>query len=368
MKKVMYLGGFELPDKNAAAQRVVAIGKTMQAAGYEVEFIGVTKDSSEVGKSRFFSGFTYTSVKYPTNIKEWLYQITRFIPLEVIGERKPSAVVLYNFPAIAGNRIRKYCQKKGIKVLADLTEWYVVEGNSPRDYIKRWDTNRRMRWLNFRVDGIIAISKYLKFYKDKVKTVYIPATVDLQDEKWERDRVIECHNPIRLVYAGSPGAGQKDKLDVLIKAVEGSKRFVLDVFGITKEQFQHNFGQYVQGDNIRFHGRVSHLKAIKMVVESDFDVIIRDDNLVTRAGFPTKFVEAYSCGTPVIATPSSNICDYLKDGENGFVVNDSQPLSKALERIASMDTNALSAVKKRAMSMCDFDFRNYIKEIQFLLS
>ena len=38
------------------------------------------------------------------------------------------------------------------------------------------------------------------------------------------------------------------------------------------------------------------------------------------AGFPTKFSEAISCGTPVITNRSSNIEDYLIN-QNGYLVD-----------------------------------------------
>lgn len=369
MKKILYIGGFELPDRNAAAQRVVSMAKTMHEAGYEVELIGVTRVKEEVGLVQEIDGFNYISVEYPANIKRWIYQITKFVPLNVIDDKSPYAVVLYNFPAIAQKRIIDFCHQKGIKVVADLTEWYVTEGKSLRDIIKRWDTKRRMTDYSYQADGIIAISKYLfEYYNKRVKTVYIPATVDLQDEKWDRHRKILIHKPIRLVYAGSPGSGQKDKLDILVKAVMDNPKFELNVYGITKDQFIESFGGDSPTENVRFHGRVKHLDAIKMVCESDFDVIIRDDNLVTRAGFPTKFVEAYSCGTPVIATASSNIIDYLKEGENGFVVDEHHPLGQILDKIANMNENDLIAIKEKAISLSDFDFRNYLDEVNKILS
>jgi len=369
MKKILYLGGFELPNRNAAAQRVISIAKTMRYAGNEVMLIGVTKEADEVGLVQEFDGFKYSSLKYPTGFKEWFFYITKFISFERIKVINPEIVVLYNFPAIAQKKITRFCHKKGIKVLVDLTEWYVTDGKSLHDIIKRWDTKKRMCKYNYDVDGVIAISKYLyHFYKDRVNTVYIPATVDLKDYKWNRNRRVEIHKPIRLVYAGSPGIGQKDQLDILVKAVEYNNDFELNVLGVTNEQFQSSFESQVIANNVRFHGRVSHPEAIKMVTESDFEVIIRDDNLVTRAGFPTKFVEAYSSGTPVIATPSSNICDYLKDGVNGYVVNKNQTLEEVLGKVSKLSDNELISIKKNAMSLLDFDYRDYVKEIQSVLS
>ena len=38
-KTVLYVGGFILPDKNAAAQRVVGIAKILRDIGYNVVFM-----------------------------------------------------------------------------------------------------------------------------------------------------------------------------------------------------------------------------------------------------------------------------------------------------------------------------------------
>ena len=37
--KILYVGGFQLPDKNAAAQRVVNIAKALRDLGHEVIFL-----------------------------------------------------------------------------------------------------------------------------------------------------------------------------------------------------------------------------------------------------------------------------------------------------------------------------------------
>lgn len=369
IRKVLYLGGFELPDLNAAAQRVIAIAKTIRLIGCDVEFIGVTNHDREVGRERQFEGFRYTSVKYPQSIKEWLYHITKFLPLETLDKNKPDVVILYNFPAYSQKRIIKYCKKRKIKVIADITEWYLTEGYTLRDIIKRFDTKQRMCNYNFRVDGIIAISRYLyDYYRTKVPTVYVPATVDLSEEKWNRN----IHSgivtkPIKLVYAGSPGSGFKDKLDTIVRSISGRDDFILNIVGITKGQYDNTFTYNATYTNITFCGRVSHENALKIISNSDFDVIIREDNLATKAGFPTKFVEAYSCGVPVIATPSSNIKDYLKNGENGFLIDENQSFDQVLDKISKMSDNELLLIKKNAMSIYDFDYHNYINEIEKIL-
>ncbi len=367
--KVLYIGGFELPDRNAAAHRVVSIAKTLRYAGNEVEFIGVTRKAEEIGKTFCVDGFKFTSIAYPSGIRSWIKQIVEFIPLKTIEKSRPNIVILYNLYAFAQKRIINYCHKNNIKVIGDITEWYQAHGCSIREIIRRIDIRLRMKKYNCRLDGIIAISSFLRdYYKSKVPTVYIPPTVDYSDEKFGRDRMLEAHHPIRLIFTGSIST-EKDSIGEIVQLVKDDRRFQLDIIGVDKIHFSKIFKtDAVEADTIVFHGRIEHKKAIAALKESDFQLVIRDMNLVTKAGFPTKFVESLSCGIPVIATPSSNICDYLINEVNGFVIDEKKSLKQCLDRIGNMTAKEILDMKKRAVDMTDFSFQNYANEINTLIA
>ncbi len=71
-KVILYIGGFELPDKNAAAQRCVSNAKIFRDLGYEVVMLGVDKASSQpLCESEYF-GFTCWSIPYPKDTKEYI--------------------------------------------------------------------------------------------------------------------------------------------------------------------------------------------------------------------------------------------------------------------------------------------------------
>ena len=98
-KKILYIGGFELPDKNAAAQRVMANAKLLGEMGFDVSFIGISNDI--VNAPHIVDGFASNPVPYPIGTKQWIYQITTFVDTKVILDKKPDYVILYNFPSIA---------------------------------------------------------------------------------------------------------------------------------------------------------------------------------------------------------------------------------------------------------------------------
>ncbi|MCE5226863.1 MAG: hypothetical protein LLG05_13540, partial [Porphyromonadaceae bacterium] len=75
-KTIIYIGGFELPDKNAAAQRVVSNGKIFKELGYNIIYLSIDKNLSEKVKikdtKQSFDGFTYFRIKYPTSLADWI--------------------------------------------------------------------------------------------------------------------------------------------------------------------------------------------------------------------------------------------------------------------------------------------------------
>ena len=363
MKSVLYIGGFELPDKNAAAQRVMANAKMLREMGYEVSFIGVSKDMANAPKE--VDGFASNPVKYPTNVKEWVRQIISFADTKEILNRKVDYVVLYNFPSIASLRILWACHKKGIKVFHDLTEWESSIGWSFREIIRKMDIYIRMHCAVPKMDGLITISRYLyDYYKKATTCIIVPPLVDLSVEKWDRNRTLTTGDTVKLIYAGTAGFGNKDRLDFVLDALRGKLGVELTVIGMTKAEYEESFGKQVPEQvNVNFKGRLPHLEAVKLVQQSDFQILIRESNLKNNAGFPTKLVESFACCTPLVANLTSNIGDYLKDGVNGIVVPDLATLPQTFERIAQLPKSDIVSMKEACRRMENFDYRNYKEEL-----
>lgn len=359
---ILYLGGFELPDKNAAAQRVMSNAKLLHEMGFDVTFIGVSKDIENAPTE--VEGFNSIPVPYPTSIGKWIHQICTFVKFDDVVAQEPEYVILYNFPAIASLKILKACHKNGIKVIHDLTEWEGNNGWSPSDIMRRIDISLRMRYCMKRMDGVIAISRYLyDYYKDVVNTILVPPTVDLNNPKWSRDKELAACTPITLVYAGSPGGGVKDRLDLVIDEIREFPNIKLNVVGVSAEQFFSAFGRKQEIiPNVSFKGRLSHLDAVKAVCDADFQMLIRNHSRKNDAGFPTKLAESMACRTPVIATVFSNIRDYITDGVNAFLVDDTQTLHDVFQKISCLSKDEIVNMKQHCMDMRDFDYHQYKQE------
>lgn len=348
--RILYVGGFEMPDRNAAAQRVLANAKAMRAIGHDVRFVGITHCGDFHGT---VDGFEYDSKPYPRSIKSWLRHLCRFTTCKDLDFYSPDLVVAYNFPAVSLKHLVKICHKRNIMVVGDITEWYTPVGKSLHSFLLKCDVKSRMKTGNKMVDGLIGISNFLcDYYRNDVPVIRVTPLVDIEDEKWHRNRELTAGSPIRLVFAGTFGAS-KDLLIPIIEAVNKSSNLHLTIVGATNSDIPAN----VTTKNVSFTGRLPHKEALTILSQSDFQIFYREDNITTRAGFPTKFVESMTVGLPVITSLTSDLAEYLRDGENGFVIHSADDIPNVLNRVAKLTPEKIIDMKKKCLSINDFDYR-----------
>lgn len=381
--KILYVGGFELPDKNAAAHRVLSNAKAFRKLGYEVVLIGVSKEkvAAEILDTYVvYEGFDCYLTNYPNSYLNWFIYLTSIKKIVLSGVcNNVSAIICYNYPSIAQYKLSIFCKKNSIKLIADCTEWYTGSGFLFKKILKNIDTYIRMRILNFRVDGLIVISRYLEsFYAKKIQgnLIPLPPLIDSSDKKW----VIEENSndkELQIIYAGSPGKGGKDRLDIVISSLynyclqnkESMIRLV--IIGLNQQQLS---AQFVINDKwfslknfkIDCRGRLSHKEVLSCLKKSDFHFFIRDVNRVTTAGFPTKFVESVSCQVPVLTNLSSNLEEYIE--ECGYIVNaeDEESLLQSLKYPLSLTAEERESFRN-SINVELFDYNSYLKDIKDFL-
>lgn len=391
-KTIIYIGGFELPDKNAAAHRVIANGKALSELGYNVVFIGV--DNNEIdyktGTKEVFFGFDCYRRKKAKSNPQWLKFLTDITPYkEIIQKYKDVfAIICYNSPALVLLNLKKVARKNSIKIFSDCTEWYDIKkkGNSlPKFLIRYLDVYFRMKIINSKLDGVIAISAYLfNFYKKKgAHTVQIPPLVDTTDEKWKNE-FHQSSGEVQLLYAGTPFSlykepSYKDRIDVIIHSLYQLKKedvsFQMHIIGINKAEVLDNFPElnveleYLQ-NSLKFYGKLSHVDVIKILKSVDYSLFLRYNSKSVKAGFPTKFVESISCGIPVLTNRNSNIADYLTDGVTGFWISMENPknMIASLKKALSANRQKIFEMKKNCYESKAFDYRKFVPVFQAFLS
>lgn len=386
---ILYIGSFRLPCFDAAASRVLNVSRALRAGGHCVSFVswGGKRRSEDLNTNGeyVYDGFPYVitdEIDFNGGVfgklKGWIKQGSR--TKEILKERlgKYDAIIAYNCSIIRW--LIPFCKKNGVKLVTDITEWYEYNEQKPIMWPGyAWD----MCYYQKRVKNKIVISQYLNKYYSSSHNVVIPATCDASEGKWLKgedkfEELSASFDGVTLIYAGNPA--RKDAVHYVIKAVntlanEGAKiRFL--IVGITKEQYVERYKKMLKGieldDAIKFLGRVSQDEVPSYYALSDFMVLLREPNRKSNAGFPTKFSESFISGTPVIANITSDLGNYLKDGETGFIV--SEPREEAIyqtlkEKVLSLSKIEIEEIKSNVRkSAKQLDYRSYIEPLRVFMS
>lgn len=359
--KVLYVGGFEMPDGNAAAQRVLAIAKSL-GPNYEIRFLGLTHTDNFKG---VVDGFEYVNLPYPKSKKEWVEHLSGSRELRRMKSNMPDIIIAYNYPALGLWRLLRICKNMGIKLIGDVTEWYHAH-----NVLKWLDTQWRMKRIHKKLDGLIVISKYLSDYYIAKKQIRIPPTLDLASPLWSNNQNSSFGEPLSLLYVGSPGRGDKDRLDRIVDVIKPFSRLSLKIVGITVEDFCIIYKRNDVPKNVVFLGRLSHEMAAKELIRADFSIFFRDPIRQNNAGFPTKYAEAAAAGVPVISNHFSDLGELIINGENGFIAeNNMASVLSILKQVADLPLEDVERMKRYCRKHNEmFDYRYYSSALNLFMN
>lgn len=326
---IIYFGGFEMPDCNAAAHRVLANAKILKKSGFEIVFCGVKKDKKNCNTVTKDGAFYYCPSYYPKGLFGWMKYLFNIgnVKKALQSFNDVKAIICYNSHSFHLKKMLRICKKKKIKIVADITEWYQNKFSLlPLKFIKWLDTKQVMEKYHKKMDGIISISSFLStYYGTSVKNVVtVPPLIDINEPIWHQNAKTN-KDIIEFVYSGDP-CTDKDKVDVVINCLTkiNSKDFVFNIYGMSRDHFLRlsaNSKKQLQllSDKVVFHGRVSHAESVLSLLCSDYCVFFREPTRKNNAGFPTKFVECVTTGIGIITNAFSDI-EAFKSEPNTIVL------------------------------------------------
>lgn len=251
--------------------------------------------------------------------------------------------------------IRGMIARKKIPLILEVCEWYSHRNWSYGIFDPRfWSFSYCWHFRFPHEKKVICISTLLeqRYKKFGAETIRIPTILDIKSRK-SKDAA-DLHSPIRLVFAGGITGG-KDELSTLIAVVcEKDLPFEIEVFGPSDQAIRATLADYAIDEQryvekVHVHGFVPQQTIENHLAACDYGILIRPRRRSSNAGFPTKLGEYFGAGLPVIANDTGDICMYLKDGENGFVLKSNQKddIAATLLRIVNIDQE-----QYRAMSEC----------------
>lgn len=396
MKTIVYIGGFELPDRNAAAQRVRNNARVLRSLGYRVILVGASRaraydravhpaDAGGVDAEAWEIG-------YPTSIAQWFDAIRADWPLRQLATRGvivPSdvaAVICYNHPAIAQLRIARLARRWRAAAIADCTEWYAGRPwTSPANVAKNLDVPFRMRWLNPRMDGIITTAPFISdFYRRKgLPIVEIPTLMEQPEGEVPVEEAVSFPMPLFAIASGFNAAARADTihdridwiLDLLDGAAQRGRRFVLRVVGVDRDHFLSVFPHHRAvlerlGESVAFLGRQPRSEVLRMMEASAFAFVLRHESRVTLAGFPSKYSEAVTYGTPVVINALPSVRAYHVEGKTGISLDphDRDGAVRKLCNILATDAQSVIAMKRFCRNYGAFTAQAFEARVSAFLS
>ena len=363
---ILYVGNFELPDKNAAAHRVVNNGKIFRALGYRVVYLGTVRDERFDGvRVSSYDGDVFEEA-YPEGFRAWLKHVFDVSNVTSVADRigDLQTVIAYNTPYRTFTALKRAFRRKNIPVAYDCTEWNdYAEGSLPKRLYKKLDEYMIRNRLGKKCRDIIVISRMMERKYRGCNLLRLPPLVDTSDAIWRQTP--EAH-PGTFEFCFSGTTSNKERLDSVVAAFSGisDPNVRLKIVGLTRDEYESAYpGQkeLVERDKrILFMGYVSHEESVRQILSSDCYVFIREKTRRNEAGFPTKFAEAYTCAVPIITTDVSDVGEYIGFGEKGQII-----ASASCENVAAAMNRVKECQRTDKSKIADaFDFKKYIDETE----
>lgn len=275
------------------------------------------------------------------------------------------------------NKINKVAKENCIPYIVEQCEWYdesTFKGKRLNPYYREHVKMIEKGYKNF--DGIISISRLFErhYSKQQLPVLRIPTILDVKNTKFRN--VDLNRDKIKIIFAGSLGKG-KEMLSTIFEAIKkinvDNEYIHMDIYGPSENEIIRNINGNITLLNdvkeyITVHGRIAQELIEEKLRDADFSIFIRPERKSSNAGFPTKLAESMSVGTPVITNNTGDVELYLKNGVNGFILNDnsSDALLDVFKKIITLSKENYESMRinSRIIAEKNFYFGAYLNDIQ----
>jgi glycosyltransferase involved in cell wall biosynthesis len=384
---IAYVGPFQYPWGQAGSRRVYGVARSLIDAGYNVVVASGSREPSFVeavlessaGTVLSHIGLAELPQEGETRIQKikkvlltWGRRTASWLDAQIV---RPSHVIVYGGSAQYMHNVGSWCRQHGVPLIVDVVEWYdprQLQGGTFGPV--HLSAKVALRYQYPRASGVIAISSLLEQYYGRrgCPTLRIPPTLDVLG--LDLHRKPREDGKLQLSYCGTPG--KKDLLGNILAGVErvdpDGDRIEFQVVGPTADEVVKMTGRRSLPQAVTVIGRRPQQEVSEIVKKCDFSVLLREPRRFTHAGFPTKFCESLSVGTPAIANLTGDLGAYLRDGREGIICSDhsADSFAVALRRALELDNSRLNAMRQAARSQAieAFDFRSYSDPLRRLLA
>ena len=361
MSKTLIVFAGKYDQGTAGAKRVRQFARGLRLAGDDAFVIGYYRgnylSSTQIQWKIDLWGVPFSEVHIKkgalTNIKVFWDALTlssRLGELAVRSCREQGCdrVILYGTNWFMMRSVVKRLSKLRILVIADFTEWWVINGGQ----FYQWLSEALFKCLCVsKLSGLIGISSFWKTYASKVAKpiILIPAMVD---EVYNETIHVRSSEFI-IVYVGPLFRRDLPEamLDGILLAIDRGIQLQFHIIG--SSGFFPESVRFVQRINkdpvlnkrVHLHGWISREKINHIYAEADSFLLLRGNDLQSVACFPTRLSEFLSTGVPVITSNTDNVSSYLKHLDNCYLLSPGNAPEELADAICYLVTHEKDRIK-----------------------
>lgn len=238
-------------------------------------------------------------------------------------------------------------KKLGYKIICDVVENYEAAGNDMSAQMKL-SFYISKKFLYKKVDGFIAISKQIESAYNKYGKPILMLTNSAPIK--EVSQKIRFNDPMKIVYTGT--FASKDGLKYLIEGFNlflKKKGNVAELILIGKGKGSDKLEKSIADNKqIKKLGFVSDEVLEKIQLAADLLCMTRCNSDFANYGFPFKLSEYMATGNPILATSVGDVPLYIKDKQNGLLIEPSnaKSISEALQYAYQHQEECITMGKK----------------------
>lgn len=226
-------------------------------------------------------------------------------------------------------------------------------------------------------NGVIVISSSLESKYRRKKSVWrIPILVDVDRFSNRKKKDNKCH----FIYMGAI-TKKKDALFKIVEAIGLSKNklpsnFIFEIIGDGNKNILNELESYILKfelrDFVKIRPSISYDKVPEFLMNSNFGMLIRENNLQNKYGFSTKLGEYLAAGLFVISSDTSDNLMFLNHKENSYIVKTKEinSIADAINYCSNISDSELNAISNRNYELVQksFSSKNYRKTLLNIFS
>ena len=377
------VGMYRFPNGDAPSNRMLALAKTFQAAGYS-PFV-IANGAHEAtwrqpsGPDRV-DGIAFVTIRSQTNdvvrraLRRAFASFFLVSAMHKAGAKDAHSIYVTQGTLTAGIKFfARFVWRRPL--IVDCMEWF-----EPGQFrLLRWSPEYMIFLYKFhllcRGVNVIAISETLKaeLQPRNREILVVPPQVDVS--AFLPRASVQSSETLELFYAGS--VGKKDYVGIAIQGLmlltpEERSRIRFRLAGPMPEEVARLLPGGASalgtlGATCEFMGRVSRARVLETLSQSHFTVLLRPRSRYADAGFPSKIPESMAAGCVPMMNLTSDLAFYLRDGKDSLIVSDCSPeaFASCVRRALGLSVAARERMSRESQSAAAsrLDFRVWVDSV-----